>query len=122
MPHTILIADDDIDNREIAQQILNNQGYATIIATNGVEVLTLVHSQKPALILMDLSMPKLDGWQTTRRLKDDPATRDIIIIAFTAHAMRLDEDRAIASGCDDYISKPSQSKELLAKIAKWLPV
>jgi two-component system cell cycle response regulator DivK len=120
MQQLILIADDDLDNREIGKEILEAHGFKVVIATNGVEALELARSQKPAVILMDLSMPKLDGWQATKMLKEDPATKDIIIIAYTAHASRADEAKAMAGQCDDYISKPCHPKILLEKISDWL--
>ena len=120
MSHLILIADDDLDNREIAKEILEAYEYDVIIATNGLEAIELARSRQPELILMDLSMPKLDGWQATKMLKEDPATKDIVIIAYTAHASRADEAKAMAGQCDDYVSKPCPPRILLAKIADWL--
>ena len=120
MPDLILIADDDLDNREIAKEILEAHGYEVIIATNGLETLELARSRKPAAILMDMSMPKLDGWQATKMLKADPETKNIIVIAYTAHASRTDEARAMAGQCDDYISKPCHPNLLLAKVKDWL--
>ncbi len=116
----ILIADDDLDNREIAKEILEAHDFEVIIATNGVEALELARTRGPAVILMDLSMPKLDGWQATKMLKADTATKDIVIIAYTAHASRADEAKALAGQCDDYVSKPCPPKLLLAKITDWL--
>jgi CheY-like chemotaxis protein len=120
MPNFILIADDDLDNREIAKEILEAHGFSVLIATNGIEAVELARSKKPAVILMDLSMPKLDGWQATKMLKEDPATKNIVIIAYTAHASRADEAKAIAGQCDDYVSKPCPPKILLTKITDWL--
>jgi two-component system cell cycle response regulator DivK len=120
MPPLILIADDDLDNREIGKEILEANDLEVLIATNGVEALELARSRKPAVILMDLSMPKLDGWQATKMLKADPETKDIVIIAYTAHASRADEAKALAGQCDDYVSKPCPPKVLLAKISDWL--
>ena len=116
----ILVADDDLDNRIIACEILQSSGYAVREAANGFEVLEAVAREKPDIILLDLSMPKLDGWKTAERLRKDPAMKNIPIIAFTAHAMPGDEDKARQSGCDDYITKPYPPKKIIEKVREWL--
>jgi len=116
----ILVADDDFDNRTIVQEALEAAGYQVLLATNGEEALEQVHSKKPAVLLLDLSMPKLNGWEVAKRIRQEPALSGTAIIAFTAHALVGDELKAKASGCDDYISKPCLPKEVVAKIAFWV--
>ena len=120
MNYKILVADDDWDNRTIASESLQSAGYEVVQATNGLEVLELVEKEKPHLILLDLSMPKLDGWQTAQRLKKTPKVCDIPVIAFTAHAMLGDEQKAKASGCDDFLTKPCIPKKIIEKVKQWL--
>jgi CheY-like chemotaxis protein len=120
MQNLVLIADDDLDNREIGKEILEANGYNVMIAKNGIDVLELARQHKPDIILMDLSMPKIDGWQATKLLKGDDDTKGIVIIAYTAHASKADEQKALAAKCDDYISKPCHPQALLAKISDWV--
>jgi CheY-like chemotaxis protein len=120
MNSTILVADDDFDNRTIVQEALEAAGYQVFLATNGEEALEQVHSKKPAVLLLDLSMPKLNGWQVAKRIRQIPELSGIAIIAFTAHALVGDELKAKTSGCDDYLSKPCLPKEVVAKVVLWL--
>ena len=115
----ILIVEDVEMNRDLLVQLLEDD-YNLLTATDGAEGLKLAEAEKPDLILMDLSLPQVDGWEATRRLKANLALRHIPIIALTAHAMAGDEDKARASGCDDYISKPIDEDILFSKIAQFL--
>jgi two-component system, cell cycle response regulator DivK len=108
MSKTILIVEDDTDNRRIVIKVLSVDGYRVIEATDGFEALEQARAQQPDLILMDLALPHLDGWEATRRLKSDPTTQSIPVVALTAVAMRGDEEQARAAGCDDYIPKPAR--------------
>jgi len=115
----ILVVEDVELNRDLLVQLLEDE-YELAVAHDGVEALELAAELHPDLILMDLSLPKLDGWEATRRLKADPELAGIPVIALTAHAMRGDEERARGSGCDDYLSKPVDEDLLLAKLAAHL--
>ena len=106
MPKKILVVEDDMDNRRIVVKVLVVEGYEVIEAIDGVEALTRAREELPNLILMDLALPKMDGWEATRQLKMDPVTRAIPVVALTAFAMRGDEEQARAAGCDDYLPKP----------------
>jgi len=117
----ILYVEDNDDNVFMLTRRLKKRGYDVIVAGNGEEGVVLANEEQPGLILMDLSLPVLDGWEATRRLKADPATRDIPVIALSAHAMPGDAEKALAAGCDDYDTKPVEMKRLLAKISALLP-
>ena len=112
----ILLVDDNEMGRDMLSRRLIRRGFAVVTAAGGEEALALVREQKPDLVLMDMSMPDLDGWHVTRQLKADPVTRPIPIIALTAHAMPGDEQSARAAGCDDYEPKPVDFQRLLDKI------
>ena len=116
MPKILLIEDNEM-NRDMLSRRLIRRGYEVVLATNGQEGLALARSGCPDLILMDLSLPTLDGWETTRRIKSSPSTAAIPIIALTAHAMAGDKEQALAAGCDDYDTKPIEFERLLEKIA-----
>jgi CheY-like chemotaxis protein len=120
MAHTILIADDHDDNRELLQLLLEGAGYVVREAANGQECLTLALSEHPDLIVMDLSMPVLDGWGVFRELQGDERTRAIPCIAVTAHA-ELNRRQALESGFKAYVSKPFSSEVLLKTVASMLP-
>jgi two-component system cell cycle response regulator DivK len=112
----ILVVEDNEMNRDMLARRLGRRGYEVVIAVDGGQGLALARSEAPDLVLMDMSLPTLDGWEATRRLKAAPETRSIPIIALTAHAMSGDRDRAIDAGCDDYDTKPVELPRLLAKI------
>jgi two-component system cell cycle response regulator DivK len=112
----ILVIEDDEMNRDSLTRLLRRRGYEMLTACDGVEGVMVGQSEMPDLILMDMSLPVLDGWEATRRLKAAPKTQAIPIIALTAHAMAADRDKALAAGCDDYDSKPIDLKRLLPKI------
>jgi CheY-like chemotaxis protein len=113
----ILLIEDNELNRDMLSRRLERKGYTVAIAVDGREGVAMASSDKPDLILMDMSLPELDGWQATQMLKADPGTRHIPVIALTAHAMSGDREKALAAGCDDYDTKPIEWPRLLQKIA-----
>jgi CheY-like chemotaxis protein len=117
--HKILIVEDNPDNRELLCQTLEYD-YELIIAMDGREALQKAKEAEPDLILLDLSMPVMTGWEATEKLKEDPRLRQIPVIALSSHAMVGDEARARTAGCDDYVSKPISPSGLLDKIEVWL--
>ena len=116
----ILYVEDNEDNIFVLEKRLKRQGHTVVIARDGVSGVQLAALERPDVILMDLSLPVLDGWEATRRIKANPALRHIPIIALTAHAMMGDEDKARAAGCDDYLSKPIDEDLLFEKLAHFL--
>ena len=112
----ILLVEDNEMNRDMLSRRLERKGYEVVIAVNGQEGVDLVSSTRLDLILMDLSLPIIDGWEATRRIKADPATASIPVIALTAHAMAEDRVKAMAAGCDDFDIKPVDLPRLLKKI------
>jgi two-component system cell cycle response regulator DivK len=119
MTKKILVVEDDTDNRRIVAKVLSVEGYRVIEATDGVEALSQARREHPDLILMDLAMPNIDGWEATRQLKGDPQTRSIPVVALTAVAMRGDEEQARAAGCDDYLPKPARPVAIRAMVKKY---
>ncbi len=117
----ILLVEDNEMNRDMLSRRLARNGFDVIMAVNGQEGVELAASQTPDLILMDMSLPVLDGWDATRRLKADPATAGIPVIALTAHAMESDREKALAAGCDDFDTKPIELPRLLEKMKALLP-
>jgi CheY-like chemotaxis protein len=115
----ILVVEDVEFNRDLIVQLLEDE-YEILTATNGAEGIEVAQRERPDLILMDLSLPVMDGWEATRRIKANEALQGIPIIALSAHAMKGDEDRARQSGCDDYLSKPLDEDLLFQKLAKLL--
>jgi two-component system cell cycle response regulator DivK len=116
----ILIVDDNQDSLELVVKILGSKGYQTIEAMDGEEALEKAMTERPDLILMDRSLPKMSGYEVTRRLKSRKEFRDIPIVALTAHAMRGDKEKALEAGCDGYISKPINVRELPELILSYL--
>jgi CheY-like chemotaxis protein len=112
----ILIVEDDELNRDSLRRLLRRRGFEIVLATDGEGGVAAARAEAPDLILMDMSLPGVDGWEATRRLKADPAVQATPIIALTAHAMIGDRDRALASGCDDFDTKPIDLDRLLPKI------
>ena len=112
----ILLVEDNEMNRDMLSRRLERRGYQVVIAVDGVEGVRMAQAEAPALILMDMSLPVLDGWEATRQIKAAPATGGIPIIALTAHAMSGDREKAIEAGCDDFDTKPVDLPRLLAKI------
>lgn len=119
MPKVLLVEDNEM-NRDMLSRRLEKKGYTVTIAVDGAQALAQAASGAPDLILMDMSLPVIDGWEATRRLKADPATRSIPVIALTAHAMSDDRDKAMAAGCDDFDTKPVDLQRLLEKIGAML--
>ena len=115
MPKILLVEDNEM-NRDMLSRRLQRKGYQVVLALDGQNGVEMTQTQAPDLVLMDMSLPVLDGWEATRRLKADSATRHIPVIALTAHAMSSDRDKAIEAGCDDYDTKPVELPRLLAKI------
>jgi CheY-like chemotaxis protein len=112
----ILVVEDNEMNRDMLTRRLQRRGYEVVIAVDGAEGLAMAQSESPALILMDISLPVLDGWEATRRLKMAPETKSIPVIALTAHAMSGDRERCIEAGCDDFDTKPVEIARLVGKI------
>ena len=116
----ILLVEDNEMNRDMLSRRLIRRGFEVILAVNGQEGVNLAASESPDLILMDMSLPVMDGWTASAQLKADPATSAIPIIALTAHAMGGDREKALAAGCDDYDTKPIELKRLLGKMKAFL--
>ncbi|HEY0241337.1 MAG TPA: response regulator [Gemmatimonadaceae bacterium] len=115
MPRILLVEDNEM-NRDMLSRRLQRRGYDVILAVDGQIGIELAQSEAPDLILMDMSLPVIDGWEATRTLKAGDATRNIPVIALTAHAMSTDRDKAIQAGCDDYDTKPIELSRLLGKM------
>ena len=113
----ILIVEDNEMNRDMLARRLQRKGYDVALAVDGAQGLSMARSAKPDLILMDMSLPGMDGWETTRRLRADEILRKIPVVALTAHAMAGDREKALAAGCDDYDTKPVDFNRLIGKIA-----
>jgi two-component system, cell cycle response regulator DivK len=121
MSKRILIVEDQEDNRAIMRDLLNDAGYDLIEATNGQDGVTLAQSERPDLILMDVQLPVMDGYEATRRIKSNVELKSIPVIAVTSFALSGDEGKAQLAGCDDYLAKPFSPRLLLAKIREHLP-
>ncbi len=119
-PIKILLVEDNQMNRDMLSRRLRRKGYDVLIAVDGQEGVDKASKERPAIILMDMSLPVVDGWEATRRLKADADTEPIPVIALTAHAMAGDREKALAAGCDDYDTKPVDLKRLLGKITALL--
>jgi two-component system cell cycle response regulator DivK len=115
MPKILLVEDNEM-NRDMLSRRLIRSGYEVVLAVDGAQGVALAASEAPDVVLMDMSLPVLDGWEATRRLKSDPKTRVLPVIALTAHAMAGDEEKARQAGCDDFDTKPVEYTRLLAKI------
>ncbi|HYW13043.1 MAG TPA: response regulator [Longimicrobium sp.] len=112
----ILLVEDNEMNRDMLSRRLERKGYEVVLAVDGQEGVEMATSEAPDLVLMDMSLPVLDGWAATRRLKASPETRHIPVIALTAHAMSSDREKALEAGCDEYDTKPIELPRLLGKI------
>ncbi|HEY2574390.1 MAG TPA: response regulator [Verrucomicrobiaceae bacterium] len=115
MPRILLVEDNEM-NRDMLSRRLQRKGYEVVMAVDGEQAVAMAASEAPALILMDMSLPVLDGWEATRRIKAAPETGSIPVIALTAHAMTGDHEKSLAAGCDDYDTKPVELPRLLEKI------
>jgi two-component system cell cycle response regulator DivK len=121
MVKTVLIVEDEPKNLKLVRDLLQRIGYKTIDATDGEQGITLARARRPDLILMDVMMPKMDGLEATRILKADAISKDIPIIALTSFAMKGDKEKALEAGCNGYIAKPVDIKELLSLIEQFCP-
>jgi CheY-like chemotaxis protein len=119
MPRILLVEDNEM-NRDMLSRRLQKKGYEVICASDGESAVEMTRAQKPDLVVMDLSLPILDGWEATRRIKAAPETRAIPVLVLTAHAMEADRQRALDAGCDDYDTKPVEMARLVEKIARLL--
>ena len=119
MPKLLYVEDNEM-NRDMLSRRLQRRGFEVLIAVDGEQGLSMAASKKPDLILMDMSLPVVDGWEATRRLKAAPDTQAIPIIGLTAHAMSTDRDKCLEAGCDDYDTKPVELERLLEKIERLL--
>ncbi|MBN1179473.1 MAG: response regulator [Anaerolineae bacterium] len=118
---TVLYIEDNFHNRRIVRKLLQSRGYTVVEAEDGITGLAMVRESKPPLILLDISLPGMDGLEVVARIKADAELRQIPVIALTASAMRGDRERFLAAGCDDYLAKPVQSADLFAKVAEHYP-
>jgi two-component system cell cycle response regulator DivK len=116
----ILVVEDNEMNRDMLTRRLERKGFEVVVAINGKVGIDMASTSNPDIILMDLSLPVIDGWEATRQIKADPATQSIPVIALTAHAMAGDEQKALEAGCDDYDTKPIDLSRLLDKIENLL--
>ena len=122
MSKHILVIEDQPDNRQILRDLLTNANFEVIEAEDGEGGLAAAETHRPDLILMDIQLPLMDGYEATRRIKANPALRAIPVIVITSYALSGDEDKSRAAGCDAYFSKPFSPRQLLAKIREYLPV
>ena len=120
MSKTILVVEDQEDNRQILRDLLGSAGFRMIVAHDGEQAVTVARSERPNLILMDIQLPILDGYEATRSIKRDPELKHIPVIAVTSYALSGDEERAREAGCDGYVAKPYSTRHLLAKIGQFL--
>ena len=120
MSKRILVVEDQEDNRQILRDLLGNAGYELTEAENGEEAIVAVAKERPDLILMDIQLPVMDGYEATRRIRTNPDLNSVPIIAVTSYALTGDEDKARAAGCDGYVSKPYSPRDLLAKVRTYL--
>jgi two-component system cell cycle response regulator DivK len=116
----ILVIEDNEWSRDMLARRLSRRGYQVLVAADGKRGIAMTREQRPDLILMDMSLPEMDGWEATRRLKSDPATRSIPIVALTAHAMASDRQKAMDAGCDDYHTKPVDFENLVRSLESFL--
>jgi two-component system, cell cycle response regulator DivK len=120
MKKCILVVEDQEDNRQILRDLLTSGGFDMIEAENGADAIAAAEANRPDLILMDIQLPILDGYEATRRIKANPDLKSIPIIVVTSYALSGDEDKARRAGCDDYVAKPFSPRELLAKIKAYV--
>jgi CheY-like chemotaxis protein len=116
----VLVVEDNEMNRDMLSRRLTRRGFQVIFAVDGQQGVDLARSERPDIILMDMSLPVVDGWEATRRVKSDDATRGVPVIGLTAHAMAGDREKAIEAGCDDYDTKPVELERLIGKIERLL--
>jgi two-component system cell cycle response regulator DivK len=121
MTKRVLVVEDTEDNRRILRDLLGSAGYDVVEASDGAEGLSAVARLRPDLVVLDIQLPVIDGYEVARRLKADPKTRDIPIVAVTSYALAGDEEKSRAAGCDAYVAKPFSPRHLLATILGFLP-
>jgi two-component system cell cycle response regulator DivK len=119
MPKILIVEDNEL-SRDMLSRRLRRKGFEVLVATDGQEGIAMAQRELPDLVLMDLSLPDLDGWEATRRLKKDAKTKHIPVIALTAHAMSGDREKAIDAGCDEYDTKPIDLRRLLSKMERFV--
>ncbi|WP_170328565.1 response regulator [Ruegeria arenilitoris] len=117
----VLLVEDNEMNRDMLSRRLARKGYLVVVAKDGLEGVLMADSETPDIILMDMSLPEIDGWEATRRIKGAPETASIPVVALTAHAMASDREKALEAGCDDFDTKPVEFSRLLEKMEKLLP-
>ena len=120
MPYTVLIVDDDLDSRSICSVLLRHFGYTVVEAADGAEGVRLAKQVRPDIVVMDVTLPVLDGWEATSRIKSDPETAEVPVIMLTARALPADRVRGVDVGCDSYLTKPCSPKTLKAEIERVL--
>ena len=120
MSKCILVVEDQVDNRQILRDLLGNAGYELTEAENGEEAIAAVGRRRPDLILMDIQLPIMDGYEAARRIRTNPDLKSVPIIAVTSYALAGDENKALAAGCDGYVTKPYSPRDLLAKVRSYL--
>ena len=121
MKKTVLIVEDNELNMKLFNDLLEAHGYATLKTASGIEALELARAHHPDLILMDIQLPRMDGYEVTRRIKGDPALKHIPVIAVTSYALSGDDEKCREAGCDGYIAKPFSPRSLLAAVRQFLP-
>jgi two-component system cell cycle response regulator DivK len=121
MKKTILVVEDQEDNRRILRDLLTNSGFEVVEAVTGTDGVSMVETHQPHLILMDIQLPGIDGYEATRRIKSNPDFQNIPIIVVTSYALSGDDKKAFEAGCDAYVTKPFSPRDLLAKIREFLP-
>ena len=119
---TVLLIEDNEDNRIVYATVLEHFGYRVLEATDGAEGVRLARERQPDVVLMDISIPVIDGWQATSLLKGDPATQGIPVIALTAHALPEDREKSASVGCDGYLAKPCEPSRVLAEVKRVLGI
>ena len=122
MRKVLLLVEDNEDNRRLIRSLAEEIDVTVIEADNGADGVRLAQSERPNMILMDLSLPVMNGWEATRRIKENPLTRDIPLVAITAHAMAGDREKAMAAGCDYFVTKPIMLEPFLAMLDRFLEV
>jgi len=121
MSKRILVVEDHEDNRRIMRDLLTSSGYEVIEAVTGIEGVTAAETHRPDLIVMDIQLPGIDGYEATRQIKANPSLRKVPIIVVTSYALSGDDEKAFEAGCDAYVAKPFSPRELLAKIREYVP-
>lgn len=120
MGKRVLVVEDDAQNSYLIRFILEQSGYEVLLAGDGEQALEAAHSEKPDIVLMDILLPKMDGYEATRRMRQDPALKSVPVIALTAYSMKGDRERILAAGCDGYISKPIDPENFVTEMESFL--